>query len=38
VDEFVFRYNTRKYEEQERFDLAILSSVGKQMTYRELVA
>lgn len=29
VDEFTFRFNTRKYGEQERFDLVLLSAVGK---------
>ena len=36
MDEFAFRYNTRKYSEQERFDLVLLSSVGKSLGYREL--
>ncbi len=37
VNEFTFRYNTRKYKVQETFDLALLSSVGKSLSYRELV-
>jgi hypothetical protein len=36
VDEFTMRLNTRKYEEQERFDLVLLASVGKRLTYQEL--
>ncbi len=38
ANEFAFRYNTRKHEEQERFDLALLSGVGKSLTYRELIS
>ena len=38
VDEFTFRYNTRNYSEQERFDLLLFSTIGKKMTYRELIA
>ena len=37
VDEFTFRFNTRKCKEQERFDLVLLSSVGKSLSYRELI-
>lgn len=33
VDEFVLRFNTRKYSEQERFNLVLSSIVGKQLTY-----
>jgi hypothetical protein len=36
VDESVFRHNTRKYSVKERFDLALSSTVGKKLTYREL--
>ena len=32
------RFNTRKYEEQERFDLVLLASVGKSLSYGELVS
>lgn len=37
VDEFTFRSNTRKYSQQERFDLALSSSREKRLTYKELV-
>ena len=36
ADEFAFRFNTRKYEEQERFDLVLLSS-GFQFTPNLLI-
>ncbi len=38
ANEFTFRYNTRKYEEQERFDLILLSAVDKSLSYRELIS
>ena len=38
IDEFALRYNTRKYSEKERFDLVLLSSVGKRLTYQELIS
>ncbi|CAG8690560.1 1014_t:CDS:2 [Ambispora leptoticha] len=31
VDEITFRYNTRKYEEKDRFDLALLSKDGTRL-------
>ena len=37
VDEITFRYNTRKYEEKERFDLVLLSSIGKRLTYQQVI-
>ena len=37
IKEFTFRFNTRKYSMQERFDLALSLSVGKRLTYRGLV-
>jgi transposase-like protein len=37
VDEFTLRFNTRKYKEQERFDLLLLSVVNKRLTYQELI-
>jgi len=37
VDEFALRFNTRKYSEQERFDLVLFSAVGKGLSYRELI-
>ena len=36
MDEFTFRFNTRKYTTEERFNLALASTVGKRLTYREL--
>lgn len=36
VDEFVFRYNTRKLGSQQRFDL-LLSNTGYRLTYKELI-
>lgn len=38
VNEVVLRYNTRKYNQSERFDLVLLSSVGKRLTYQELIS
>jgi transposase-like protein len=38
VDEFTFRFNTRDYGEQDRFDLVLASSVGKSLSYRELIS
>lgn len=37
VDEFTLRFNTRKCKEQERFDLVLLSSIGKRLTYQQLI-
>jgi len=37
VAEFTLRFNTRKDKEQERFNLVLLSAVGKSLGYRELV-
>jgi transposase-like protein len=37
VNEFTFRSNTRKCSKKERFDLALSSSLGKRLTYQELV-
>jgi transposase-like protein len=36
LDEFTMRYNTRKYKEQERFDLVLSSTIDKRLTYQEL--
>lgn len=36
VDEFVFRYNTRKHTEQDRFNL-LLENTEHRMTYKELI-
>ena len=38
LDEFTMRFNTRKYTEQDRFDLLLSSTAGKRLTYRELVS
>jgi len=38
ANEFTFRHNTRKYSEQEKFDLVLLASVGKSLSYRELIS
>jgi len=38
VDEFVFRSNTRKCSKYEKCDLLLSSTVGKHLTYRELVS
>jgi hypothetical protein len=37
MDEFAFRFNTRKYSEKERFDLVLSSAVGKSLSYGELI-
>lgn len=36
VDEFVFRYNTRKHSERERFNL-LLGNTEHRLTYKELI-
>lgn len=36
VDEFVFRYNTRKFGENDRFDI-LLSNMGVRTTYKGLI-
>ena len=38
MDEFTFRFNTRKYDEEDRFNLTLSSMVGKRMTYQQLTA
>jgi len=37
-EEFAALINTRKYEEQERFNLLILSVVGKRLIYQQLIS
>lgn len=37
ADEFTFRRNTRKYNKQERFDFLLTSTVGKRLTYQQLI-
>ena len=36
VNEFAFRYNTRKISEKERFDL-LLQNIGRRLKYEELI-
>lgn len=36
TDEFTLRYNTREYDERERFELVLSSVVGKNLTYQQL--
>ncbi len=38
IDEFVLRFNTRKYGEQERFDLVLSSIMGKSFGYSQLTS
>jgi transposase-like protein len=38
LNEIAMRYNTRKYKEQERFDLILASTVGKRLTYQRLIS
>jgi hypothetical protein len=38
VDEITFKFNTRKYSVQDRFDLMLSSTVGKQITYQQLIS
>ena len=38
IDEFVFRNNTRKLSFQEKFDLVLLSTIGKRITYQQLIS
>jgi transposase-like protein len=35
--EFTLRHNTRKYSEQARFDLVLLSSINQRLTYQQLI-
>ncbi len=36
IDEFVFRYNTRKLNEQDRFNI-LLSNITNRLKYNELI-
>ncbi len=36
LDEQVYRYNSRKLTDSERFDLAVQGIVGKRLTFAEL--
>jgi len=38
IDEFTLRYNTRKYEEQDRLSLVFSSVVGQRLTYQQLIS
>jgi hypothetical protein len=38
MNEIAFRYNTRKYSEQQRLGLLLSSVVGKHLTYGELTS
>lgn len=38
IDEFTLRFNTREYSTEERFDLVLLASVGKSLSYSELIS
>jgi transposase-like protein len=38
IDEFVLRFNTRKYKTEERFDLVLLASIGKSLSYGQLIS
>jgi hypothetical protein len=38
MDEIAFRYNTRKYSTEERFDLMLSSTIGKRLTYKQLTS
>ena len=38
VNEFTLRYNTRKFETKERFNLVLASVVNKRLTYNMLIA
>jgi transposase-like protein len=37
VNEFTFRYNTRKHSNKDRFDLMLSSAVDKRLTYQQLI-
>ncbi|CAJ0873183.1 3412_t:CDS:2 [Entrophospora sp. SA101] len=37
VNEVIFRFNTRKYSTQDRFDLLLSSAAGKRLTYQQLI-
>jgi transposase-like protein len=38
LDEFTLRNNTKQYNDKERFDLVLLSTVGKRLTYQQLIS
>jgi hypothetical protein len=37
LDEFTLRNNTRQYNDRERFDLVLSFTVGKNLTYQQLI-
>jgi transposase-like protein len=37
LDEYTLRNNTKQYSDKERFDLVLLSSIGKRLTYQQLI-
>ncbi|MEO8853163.1 MAG: IS1595 family transposase [Ginsengibacter sp.] len=37
VDEFLLRFNTRKFTTQNRFDLVLAGVTGKRLTYKKLI-
>ncbi len=38
LDQFAARYDTREHEEGERFDHFLQATVGRRLTYQELIA
>lgn len=37
IDEFLLRFNTRKFQTQNRFDLILSGIAGKRLTYNKLI-
>ncbi len=37
IDEFLLRFNTRKFQTQTRFDFILTGVAGKRLTYKELI-
>ena len=37
IDEFLLRFNTRKFQTQYRFDFILSAVAGKRLTYKELI-
>src|SRR5665213_1819950 len=37
VDEFTLRFNTRKFQTQNRFDFILSGLAGKRLTYEDLI-
>jgi transposase-like protein len=38
ANEVAFRFNTRRWSEKDRFDLALSLTIGKRLTYRQLIS